>query len=535
MVLFKVNRFHTIRSFGSLFKKRFSTNIGENRAEKGLVLGLYEQEIETDEPRLSPVAGRFDAKTEGNLLNLIKESNLKGKIGSVKVFNNIDPDYGSVAVVGLGLEGLGYNELEQLDEGLENIRIASGVGAMCLATNGCTRIWVDPMQGAEQAAEGSGLGTWKYQANRMKEDRKPIPKLELFDSPEGDAWTRGLFKADAQNLARSLSDAPGNQITPTSFAQAAVDALCPCGVSTEVRNMDWIESKSMTSFLSVAKSSCEPPIFLEISYCGEHDAGRPVLIVGKGLTFNSGGLCLKVSEGMSQYRASMAGAASVIATIRAAAALSLPINLVGLIPLCENMPSGMAFKPGDVITTLNGKTVAIHDTNNAGRLIMADTFIYGQTTFKPKIVMDVATMTEGVTHALGGAASGVFANSDFLWKQMQKAGAITGDRVWRMPLWKYYTHKVTNYTNVDLSNTGQGRGSSCLGAAFLKEFVPCVDWIHLDITGVGMLKKGVGIPYLADDRMTGRPTRTLIQFLYQLACPDEQVKSLSKECASSEN
>lgn len=291
---------------------------------------------------------------------MFHRSNLKGKIGSCKVFNNIDPDYGSVAVVGLGMEGLGYNELEQLDEGLENIRIASGVGAMCLATTGCTRIWVDPMQAAEQAAEGSGLATWKYQANRTKQERKPIPKLELFDSPDGDAWTRGLFKADAQNLARSLSDAPGNQITPTSFAQAAVDALCPCGVSTEVRNLDWIESKSMTSFLSVAKSSCEPPIFLEISYCGEHDAGRPVLIVGKGITFNSGGLCLKQPEGMSQYRASMSGAASVIATIRAAAALSLPINLVGLIPLCENMPSGMAFKPGDVITTLNGKTVAIH-------------------------------------------------------------------------------------------------------------------------------------------------------------------------------
>ncbi|XP_055597753.1 cytosol aminopeptidase-like [Uranotaenia lowii] len=513
----------------SLLRRSYSTNIGENRAEKGLVLGLYEQEVETDEPRLSPVAAHFDAKTEGQLSNLIKESNLKGKTGSVKVFNNIDPDYGSVAVAGLGLEGVGFHELEQFDEGFENVRIAAGIGSMCLQRNGCTKISVDPMQAAEQAAEGAGLGTWKYQANKIKSHRKPIPKLELYDSPDGDAWTRGLFKADAQNLARSLSDGPGNQITPTAFAQAAVDALCPCGVNTEVRNLDWIEAKGLGTFLAVAKSSCEPPVFLEISYCGEHDSGRPIMLVGTGLTFNSGGLCLKEPHGMSKQRAAMAGAATVVATIRAAAALSLPVNLVGLIPLCENMPSGMAFKPGDVITTLNGRTVCVHDTNNAGRLLMADTFLYGQSTFKPKVVVDVSTMTRGVTHALGGAASGVFSNSDFLWKQMQKAGAISGDRVWRLPLWKYFSHKVTNYTNVDMSNTGHGKGSACLGAAFLKEFVPCVDWIHLDIAGVGMLKRGVGIPYLVQDRMTGRPTRTLIQFLYQMACPDEQRKSLKKE------
>lgn len=130
--------------------------------------------------------------------------------------------------------------------------------------------------------------------------------------------------------------------------------------------------------------------------------------------------------------------------------------------------------------------------------------------------------TEGVTHTLGGAAAGVFSNSHAIWHEMHKAGAITGDRMWRLPLWNYYTNKVTNYTNVDISNTGHGRGSACLGAAFLREFVPCVDWIHLDISGVGMLKHGAGLPYLENGRMTGRPTRTLIQFLHQLACADER-------------
>lgn len=149
----------------------------------------------------------------------------------------------------------------------------------------------------------------------------------------------------------------------------------------------------MTSFLAVGKSSCEPPVFLEISYCGDESNESPILLVGQGITFNSGGLCLKKPEGMDEYRGAMSGAASVVAAIRAAAALSLPINVVAVIPLCENMPSGMAFKPGDVITCLNGKSIAVHDTNNAGRLIMADTFCYAQTVYKPKLVVDVATLT----------------------------------------------------------------------------------------------------------------------------------------------
>lgn len=453
---------------------------------------------------------------------------MTGVLGEKKIFSNIDCEFGSVAIVGLGKEGVGYNELEAIDEGMENVRVAAGIGAKNLQKNGCTNIHVDPMEYPEQSAEGSALAVWRYQENKLKKDRKPIPKLELFDSPEQDAWTRGLFKADAQNLARTLCDAPANQITPTAFAQAAVDALCPCGVNVEVRNMDWIETQNMTSFLSVGKSSCEPPIFLEINYCGDENSSRPILLVGQGLTFNSGGLCLKEAHGMEEHRASMSGAAAVVATIRACAALSLPINVVGVCPLCENMPSGMAFKPGDVITCLNGKNVAVHDTNNAGRLILADTLCYAQTTYKPKLVVDVATLTNGVRQALGGSASGVFSNSHYIWKQMLKAGAITGDRVWRLPLWNYYKKKVTDYTNVDLSNAGQGKGSPCLAAAFLKEFVPCVDWIHLDITGVGMLKQGVSLPYLEHGRMTGRPTRTLIQFLHQMACPDENVKELKR-------
>lgn len=160
------------------------------------------------------------------------------------------------------------------------------MGARSLQMQGCSEVFVDSMEYPEQAAEGSALAVWRYNDNKMKKNRTIIPKLDLYDSPEVDAWTRGLFKAEAQNLARRLSDAPGNQMTPTTFAQATVDALCPCGVTVEIRTMEWIEQQHLNSFLTVAKGSCEPPVLLEISYCGTTPEDKPVLLLGKGITFN---------------------------------------------------------------------------------------------------------------------------------------------------------------------------------------------------------------------------------------------------------
>lgn len=501
---------------------RYSMVPEECKITRGLVLGIYEKEQPNDCPKLTLVTKRFDERLQGKLTEQIQEYGMCGKLGSSNVFNNLDPQYKNISIVGLGKEGAGYNELEAIDEGMENARVAAAVGAVNLQNVGCTHIMVEPMEYPEQVAEGSGLAVWKHQENKMKTKRVIIPKLELYDSPDVDDWTRGLFKAEAQNLARTLSESPANQMTPTDFAQATVDALCPCEITVEVRNMDWIVSQNMNSFLSVAKSSCEPPVFLEMTYCGGPVEEKPVLLVGSGLTFNSGGLCLKKPDEMSEYRASMAGAAAVVATMRAVAALSLPINVSAVVPLCENMPSGMAFKPGDVITCLNGKAIGVHDTNNAEVLVLADTICYGLTTFRPKLVVDVATLTKGVQRGLGGAAAGVFSNSHYMWKQMHRAGTTTGDRVWRLPLWKYFTKKVTDYSEVDVSNTGKGRGSTCLAAAVLKEFCPCIDWVHMDIANVGMNITSPSFPYLGQYRMTGRPTRTLIQFLYQLACPEEQ-------------
>lgn len=446
--------------------------------------------------------------------------------GGARIFNNMDREFWSVVVVGLGKENLGYNEMELIDEGMEAVRQGAGMGAQALKREGVNRILIEGMGYPEQAAEGSALALWRYQENRSRQYWKVIPTLELFDDCDAESFQRGLFKAESQNLARRLSDTPANQMTPLHFAQEAVNELCPCGIKVMVHDKDWIESKKLNAFLTVARGSCEPPVFVEISYCGAPIDQRPILMVGKGITFDSGGLCLKRCPGMDVYRADMTGAAAIIAAIRAASALSLPINIEAVIPLCENMPSGMAVKCGDVIVGLNGKSIMITDTDNEGRLIMADALVYGQSTHKPRLIIDVASLTPGVRAALGSAASGVYTNSQVMWSQVRKAGVITGDRVWRMPLWKFYTKMVTNFRSHDVNNKGWGHGSSPLGAAFLNEFIDCVDWIHFDTTGVGFKSEHRVYSYLTEGRMTGRPTRTLIQLLYQLSCPAEGAREV---------
>lgn len=486
---------------------------------KGIVVGVYQKEGSSADAKLSPTGEKINDRTNGKLKDLISQTSITGVLGRGKVFNNVDDEFNSIAVVGLGLEGIGFNELEMLDEGMENVRIAAGIGARSLQMIGIGDIFMDCMDYPEQAAEGSMLAIWHYQDMIKKKNRDVVPKITPYDTGDIDSWTRGCYKAESQNMARRLCDMSANCMTPTAFAQATVDSLCPCGITVDIRTMDWIETQRMSSFLMIAKGSCEPPVLMEISYCGTAPEDKPVLFLAKGITFNSGGLNLRSCTDMDEYRAGMSGAAACVAMMRCVAALSLPLNVVVIVPLCENMPSGMSSKPGDIVTLLNAKALAIRDLDKAGVVVMADPLIYGQTAFKPRLVVDVATLGTGVKKAIGGGASAIFSNSHYIWKQFQRAGSLTGDRMWRMPLWQYYRKQVTDELSYDLSNDGRGTANSCLAAAVLHELVPCADWAHIDIRGSGMLTKYGLIPYLSKGKMTGRPTRTLVQFLYQLSCP----------------
>lgn len=484
----------------------------ESQIRKGLVLGVHCNN--ENQFKFTPAAETYDEQVSGKLqqhLNIVKSSL---KPGTANVFYSLCPNYDAVALVGLPKEGTNYDELEEINEKKESIRIAAAAGCRSLQAQEFSCISVENFNDSEAAAEGSHLGIWKFQEFKNKEKVKPLPQISLLDG-NSDEWKIGCIKADAQNVARRLADMPSNKMTPTIFANVAEKLLSPCGIKVNIYQKDWILNKKMEAFYSVSKGSAEPPVFLEMKYQHGPKNSKPVVFVGKGVTFDSGGISIKPSASMDEMRADMGGAACVLATMLSVAQLELPINFIGLIPLCENMPSGTATKPGDIVTAMNGKTIQIDNTDAEGRLILADALCYAAS-FDPKFTLDIATLTGAMRVALGGLATGVFTNSNELWKTLSQAGAYTGDRVWRFPLWKCYSKIVTDFQAVDVNNVGKGGkgGGACTAAAFLKEFSPPGDWLHLDIAGVMGPKDD--LPYLHSG-MTGRPTRTLTQFLMQLS------------------
>ncbi|KAG5873466.1 hypothetical protein JTB14_007860 [Gonioctena quinquepunctata] len=416
-----------------------------------------------------------------------------------------------VAVVGLGKKCEQPEDIELMNHNRESIRIAASAGCRILAEAGIKNIQVENFHDADAAAEGSVLGTWKFQEYKTK--KVDFPQIQLFDSDEcsAEAWKRGVIRAEAQNLARKLADTPSNLLTPTIFCDIVPDILTPLGFKVNIHDEKWAEAQKMFSFLSVAKGSVEPPKFLEITYNKGDKSDSPFVLVGKGVTFDAGGISLKPAAGMDQMRADMGGAASVIGAIYGIAKLGIDTNMKILIPLVENMPSGSAVKPGDVVTARNGKTICVDNTDAEGRLILADALCYSSE-FKPKWVLDVATLTGAVAVALGTSATGVFSNSNTLYTSLEAAGSTTGDRVWRLPLWKHFTKQMTEFPAYDLNNISRSKvGGSCTAAAFLREFIPNkTEWMHLDIAGV--MGPDDDTPYLHKG-MTGRPTRTLIEFI----------------------
>jgi len=277
----------------------------------------------------------------------------------------------------------------------------------------------------------------------------------------------------------------------------------------------------MRTFLSVAKGTSEPAKLLELHYKGAADKNAaPLVFVGKGITFDSGGISLKPAADMKAMRADMGGAATVTSAALAIAKLKLPINLIVITPLTENLPGPSANKPGDVIYAMNGKTVEIDNTDAEGRLVLSDAIYYATSVFKPHTVIDVATLTGAVVIALGSLYSGVFTNSDELWTQLHTSGLETNDKFWRMPLDDEYGPQIHG-SNADLCNTGGRPAGSCTAALFLKNFVDGIDeedatirWAHVDIAGT-MEAPRVG-PYQKKG-MTGRPVRAFVDFVQRLS------------------
>jgi len=491
--------------------------------KRALLLGAFEKSVDNKKSLiLSTQSVKFDNETSGRLSKLLDIGGSVGK-GKSRILYDLSPEWQIAAVIGLGPVDAGFNELEEVDEKRENIRAAVAGGARTLRevlsssgdknSGDLDEIVVDDCHDPEAAAEGVTLGLYYY--DELKSDqykKKQVKVTPLTKEAEVlEKWNRGVVLATGQNIARKLMETPANLMTPTIFARKAEELAAPLGVKVIAHDKAWAQEKKMGSFLSVTQGSDQPPVFLELHYNNAPNGTKPIALVGKGITFDSGGISLKPSSNMDKMRADMGGAANVLAAIVTLATLKAPVNVVGITPLTENLPSGKATKPGDVHYASNGKSIQIDNTDAEGRLVLADGLHYAHS-FDPQVIVDLATLTGAMNVALGSGATGVFSTTTQYWNLLHDAGVRTGDRVWRFPLFNHYTKQVTDSQLADVLNIGKhaGQGGACIAAAFLREFVTNPNWMHLDIAGT--MENKDEVPYLTKG-MAGRPLRTLVEFV----------------------
>ncbi|KAI8638931.1 cytosol aminopeptidase family, catalytic domain-containing protein [Parasitella parasitica] len=482
-----------------------------------LVLNAY-----TNKGKVSLAANKdISQKTKQLIEEQLQVSNFK-KAGDVRTLYNVG-GVKQVAVVSVGKESA-----VQKDE-QEAARRATALGLQALKPQGAKNIGIDISVSAHGAGEGSVLSQFSFDklkskkaAEKEEQDIQVGPFSESNNNQEL-TWQSGQIYGASQNVARMLMTSPANLMTPKLFSEEVAYLLAGLeNVEVIVRDEEWAARQSMNAFLSVAKGSAEPLRFLEIHYKGGKKGDAVHGLVGKGVTFDAGGISLKPSNNMALMKGDMGGAATVAGALYGICKLQLPVNVVAVTPLCENMPSGTATKPGDVIKAMNGKSIEVLDTDAEGRLILADALYYVSSKYSPESLIDLATLTGAMDVALGDVFAGVFTNSNKLWHNLEKAGKVTADPFWRMPLNDGYLKEMQDSAVADLNNLGKGRsGGACSAASFLKEFVSGlednqnkIDWAHIDIAGV-MDSQGTDGYHIKG--MSGRPTRSLIEYVRGLS------------------
>ena len=362
-----------------------------------------------------------------------------------------------------------------------------------------------------QAAQILQDSTYRCDELKSKKDesKKGVRKLTfVVKNKAGEqheqAIRRGEAIAEGMALAKTLGNLPGNVCTPGYLVTTARKLAKDHKIKVEVLDRDDMEKLGMGALLSVARGSHEPPKFIILQYKGGKAKDKPVVLVGKGVTFDTGGISLKPGEGMDEMKYDMCGAASVLGTFKALARMELPINVVGLIPATENMPGGSATKPGDIVTSMSGQTIEVLNTDAEGRLILCDALTYAER-FEPAAVIDIATLTGACIIALGNFASGLLANDDDLAAELLASGQAAGDKAWQLPLWDEYQEMLkSNFA--DIPNIGSKGAGTITAACFLARFTKAYKWAHLDIAGTAW-KSG------AEKGATGRPVPLLTEFL----------------------
>ena len=458
--------------------------------------------------KLCAATSEFDASLGGLLARLISDGDLAAKAGSTLLVPLAGSTVKKVVLVQLGKESKALRDaLRSAAKALLGANCASA--AVFLA--GLKKIDFDDAL----AVFAEALQTESYRFDACKSKPDPAAKLAHVtlalggkddDKKAEAALARGLAIGHGVNLARELGDLPGNTCTPQHLAEVAGELAREFGFKCQAFDEREIAALGMSSFLSVAKGSDVPPRLIVLEYQG--GKGKPVALVGKGLTFDAGGISLKPGAGMDEMKYDMCGAAAVLGAFRAVAELGLAVNLVGVIPACENMPSGRANKPGDIVKAMDGQTIEILNTDAEGRLLLCDALSY-VARFEPECVIDLATLTGACVIALGHVTNGLFANDDDLAEELLAAAGKSGDLTWRLPLFEEYQEQLkSNFA--DIANIGGRPAGAITAACFLSRFTEKYRWAHFDIAGTAW-KSG------SAKGATGRPVPLLVEFIAKRA------------------
>ncbi|HEV7928815.1 MAG TPA: leucyl aminopeptidase [Nitrosospira sp.] len=491
---------------------KFSIKSGNPEKQRSacLVVGIFEPH------KLTDAAKAMDKVAEGYITSILRSGDMDGKTGTTLMLHNVpNTQCERILLVGLGKEKeLGDKAYGDAIRAAFKVLNGTGAGDATLFLSDASVNNRDIAWKISQTAILAMESIYRFDQLKSKaEERKPrLHKVTLgianIERPGlaivEEALQQGLAIADGMKLAKDLGNLAPNFCTPTYLAEQSIDLARALKLKATVLEQKDMEKLGMGALLAVARGSRQPAKLIAVEYWGRPEKEKPIVLVGKGITFDTGGISLKPAAEMDEMKYDMCGAASVLGTLTAVAKLGLPVNLVGIIPTTENMPGGNATKPGDVVTSMSGQTIEVLNTDAEGRLILCDALTYAER-YQPETVIDIATLTGACVIALGHVASGLLSNDDDLAEELLSAAGRAADPAWRLPLWDEYQEQLkSNFA--DMANIGGRAGGTITAACFLSRFTKKYRWAHLDIAGTAW-KSG------KEKGATGRPVPLLTQFI----------------------
>jgi leucyl aminopeptidase len=477
-----------------------------------LVVGRY-----ADDKALPAPLAELDRQVGGRITRVLKLEGFEGKAGQVTHSYADGRTPARIVVVGLGA---------RKDTSLEGLRRAAATGVRRARDLGARTVALavlgdrlQPRERAQAVVEGALLGTYTFERFKREPSAKVVEELRVVEPDArrgreaGDGARTGEIFASATALARDLVNAPANEVNPMYLARVAKTVAREGKLALKVYDRAQCERMGMGAFLGVAAGSEQPPKFIHLTYAPSRRAARRIALIGKGITFDSGGLDLKSADGMLRMKDDMSGAAAVLGIFQALPKLRPPIEVHGLIAATENMPSGAALRPGDILRAMNGTTIEVGNTDAEGRLTLADALCYAQQQVKADEMIDLATLTGACVVALGPLCSGLFASDQGLADRLLHAADLAGERVWQLPLIDEYREGFKSDV-ADFNNVGARSGGAITAGLFLREFAGETPWAHLDIAGPAFVDKDTPV---TPKGATGVGVRTLLTYLMEQA------------------